>query len=354
MDDNALRRLPASAPERVQHVAHVYSAYNILLRLEGAILGELESAQSKQANKTAKQNLMYCRIVGHFFHHVPTDGGLEDLVREVSSTGGNDVQLLAIGQLYFEHFLRFVRSTKSRTPAQSCHQSRPSFSSLADMIEDAAQSHQTAKDRALVRDGFRCIISGKYDLRSAVDNVELQQIPNADFALTHCAHILVEAGVTVEGSAKANSAASPWSVLSRFGYEKLPEELDGAKNHRLENVVTLEVTVHSCFESNRLWLVPTNVPNQYRVEGRFPFLLRRYPSVVTFTTADEEKLPLPSRDYLAIHAACAKVAHLSGASEYIDTVLRETEETNALAEDGSSANALEHAILAAQCGAKGY
>ena len=31
---------------------------------------------------------MYCRIVGHFFHHVPSDKGLANLVREVNSTGG--------------------------------------------------------------------------------------------------------------------------------------------------------------------------------------------------------------------------------------------------------------------------
>ena len=34
---------------------------------------------------------------------------------------------------------------------------------------------------------------------------------------------------------------------------------------------------------------------------------------MTFKTADP-RLPLPNPDYLAIHAACARVSHLSGAS----------------------------------------
>lgn len=34
---------------------------------------------------------------------------------------------------------------------------------------------------------------------------------------------------------------------------------------------------------------------------------------VTFKSADP-RLPLPNPDYLAIHAACARVSHLSGAS----------------------------------------
>jgi hypothetical protein len=68
-------------------------------------------------------------------------------------------------------------------------------------------------------------------------------------------------------------------------------------------------------------------------------------TIVTFTTRDPEKLPLPSLEYLKIHAACARVAHLSGAGEHIDKILRELEYTKVLSDDGASAEALEHALL---------
>lgn len=68
-------------------------------------------------------------------------------------------------------------------------------------------------------------------------------------------------------------------------------------------------------------------------------------STVTFTSPDPEKLPLPSPEYLAIHAACAKVANLSGAGEYIDNVVRDLEDTSVLSKDGSSAELLEFALL---------
>ena len=45
-------------------------------------------------------DLMHCRIVGHFFHHVPGDRGLANLVREVNSTGGDPQKLLDLGKLY--------------------------------------------------------------------------------------------------------------------------------------------------------------------------------------------------------------------------------------------------------------
>ena len=55
-------------------------------------------------------------------------------------------------------------------------------------------------------------------------------------------------------------------------------------------------------------------------------------------------LALPSSRYLEIHAACCKVAHMSGAAEYLDRVMRDMEELPVLAEDGRSAGVLAHAL----------
>lgn len=37
-----------------------------------------------------------------------------------------------------------------------------------------------------------------------------------------------------------------------------------------------------------------------------------------FETFDAELYPLPDRTYLQIHAACCKVAHMSGAAKYLE------------------------------------
>jgi hypothetical protein len=73
-----------------------------------------------------------------------------------------------------------------------------------------------------------------------------------------------------------------------------------------------------------------------------------YKQYVIFTTPDPVKLPVPSPVYLAIHAACAKVAHLSGAAEYIDNVSRDMEDMRTLDPHGSSSDVLEHAIFQLQ------
>jgi len=55
--------------------------------------------------------------------------------------------------------------------------------------------------------------------------------------------------------------------------------------------------------------------NEYKVETSKRLFPSRCQKIVTFTTPDLVNLPLPSPTYLAIHAACAKVAHLSGATD---------------------------------------
>ena len=51
---------------------------------------------------------------------------------------------------------------------------------------------------------------------------------------------------------------------------------------------------------------------------------------------------LPSPILLGLHAACARVLHMSGAAEVIDELDRDVEETRVLAFDGSSACLLDH------------
>ena len=47
--------------------------------------------------------------------------------------------------------------------------------------------------------------------------------------------------------------------------------------------------------------------------------------VITFNTDNPRILPVLSRGYLELHAACAKVAHLSAAADYMDSVIRDKE-----------------------------
>ena len=82
---------------------------------------------------------------------------------------------------------------------------------------------------------------------------------------------------------------------------------------------------------------------------RYPRDIIRYNKVIKFNTDNPKVLPILSRDYLVLHAACTNILHLSGAAKYIDSVIREMEETLVLFSDGASAAVLEHVIWTAQC-----
>ena len=110
-------------------------------------------------------------------------------------------------------------------------------------------------------------------------------------------------------------------------------------SHRLRRYSLFKL--HGCIQANT-----------YDVCGT---LLRRYnypvptPSRVTFSVepsaaaaaaAVNKTLALPDPVLIAIRAACARVAHLSGAAEQADRILRDLEDITVLADDGSMAELL--------------
>lgn len=62
---------------------------------------------------------------------------------------------------------------------------------------------------------------------------------------------------------------------------------------------------------------------------------------VTFSS-NHKDARVPNPKLLALHAACARVAHMSGAAEAFDELERDVEVTRVLAFDGSSAHLLDH------------
>ncbi|KAF8810920.1 hypothetical protein BYT27DRAFT_7185242 [Phlegmacium glaucopus] len=326
--------------------ATMHGSYKIILSLENSVRSDPDT-----------KKLIYARILGYLLLHRPSAQARLAVALEIVSCNG-ETALLANGKIYYDLYLRAFKMAKGPILTPSQHISRPSFdtrkSMVMEMLVEAPQNHREAKRNGLIRDQFCCLVSGDYDMASVEKNLELQYIVDASqhlLAETNCAHIFSESTNSSisgdnAGGSKHQYAASVWAVMDRFGYPNIVRELNGANIHRLQNVLTLSVEVHGKFDALKLWFEPTNKTNTYTVQTPHTRYLRpSYKPTVTFTTPDEDKLPVPSSEYLAIHAACAKVAHLSGAGEHIDKILREMEDTKVLSKDGASAEILEHALL---------
>ena len=76
-------------------------------------------------------------------------------------------------------------------------------------------------------------------------------------------------------------------------------------------------------------MIPQNdhgniVADTYRVNVQDPLLYQILPTLVRevrfrdFTTSEGKNIPAPSPQLLEIHAACAQIAHMSGAAEVLD------------------------------------
>ncbi|KAG6823534.1 hypothetical protein H0H87_000877, partial [Tephrocybe sp. NHM501043] len=84
-----------------------------------------------------------------------------------------------------------------------------------------------------------------------------------------------------------------------------------------------------------------------------PFKLKRITFTIDASAAAHAEamgvtIPLPNRTMLAVHAACSRIAHMSGAAEHIDLILRELKDITVLADDGSVADLLLFCLTTAQ------
>ncbi|EKM57142.1 uncharacterized protein PHACADRAFT_91812, partial [Phanerochaete carnosa HHB-10118-sp] len=237
-----------------------------------------------------------------------------------------------------------VRGSKGRTPTPSEHPSRPSFGALQQkkvaLAAEAPLNHHTAKIRA---NDYKCMLTGYPDYHFLDPSVTPQFESD-----THLSHIIprsLNQGISSTRTKARSSAysATVWTILERYANISFTE-LNGPGLHRLENVLTLDSRLHNKFDELNLWLeaVPDS-EHAYSVRC-YPVGDPRIQNPVRFTTPDTQEYPFPDPRYLKLHAACARVYHLSGAAEYIESFQREIEDTMVLADNGSSAEMLAFAL----------
>jgi len=116
--------------------------------------------------------------------------------------------------------------------------------------------------------------------------------------------------------------------------------------YHVENLLTLDADAADEFKSLNVWLETTGRSDEYHIVMWNPNTLAssRPLTTVAFSTADPGARPIPSVHYLRLHAACALVAHKSGAASYVEALARDLATLSVLAEDGSSAGVLAAAL----------
>ncbi|KAH9175942.1 hypothetical protein EDB89DRAFT_1847074 [Lactarius sanguifluus] len=325
-----MSQLPDDLPARFGHSEGIRKAYSTLLNIQGVISAS-DIGTTKASRGSHERKLMHVRILGYLILEGPSLVASESVAEDVNSCEEYEDKIDKAGERYLFHYLCIFKKSGGRTPASSLS-AYDAFETKKEMTmemlhqaDKPPQDQKEAKRQALARDNFQCIVSGKYDYDMTSQNDDLSTVAFSfsppRIGVTQCAHIIPSSTNENILDSKDKHASSFWAILGCFGYEDLPDKLKGKGIHSLDNVMTLGMEIHHWFDQLKMW----------------------FEAVITLTSEDP-RLPLPNPDYLEIHAACCRVAHLSGAGEYMDKVLEDLEDTRVLSEDGSTAHMLSFAL----------
>ncbi|KZT19818.1 hypothetical protein NEOLEDRAFT_1172850 [Neolentinus lepideus HHB14362 ss-1] len=339
-------------PESPGFDAEGTRTWQLLLRAE-----KMAMPLSRAATSKYKDQLVAVRVLGWFLkdfwdHTSRTDFGLllyHRLITEISSCYHTEQpvevghsKVIQLGLSYSNQLLRVCRSDTGPTPTPSSDVSHPSFDAMMvdstiNGMKTAPKSKSEAKIQALVRDGYRCMISGILDYDSVGD----QDVP---VTMTQCAHLFSEFGQDKD---------------KMFGLNEVVQSLLGGQVNNLGNVLTMSDALHRKFDEYEFWLEEVDGQlNTYDLRARHEkfFRLADNPRRRVKFEVDQGVLalcaekgllppPLPNRNLIAIRSACARVAHVSGAAELVVQLLRDRGETSVMASDGSTAPLLTSLLL---------
>jgi len=365
-----MSKLPSLSTVDIDHEGQ--SVYTSILSAEEAALKKAPTTPGPKYN----DNLIGARVMGFLlldlWRHQSHSFGLipyKRLLTEISSClrSGTEEKVHAaiydLGLFYRNHLLRVFRSDGGPVPSVSQHPSRPSMELVRERIIKDIKTPSTkpdARKHALLRDGYRCPLTGAYDLESCDNHPELAARADAEGATQttlQCAHIFSE---SAQDGDKADYAASALAILKMFGLTDSAESLVGGNVNKHFNTFIMAGHLHYLFDHLKFWFeeIP-GMPNTYNVCAHNPMFFVRVMGAprrqVTFTVdpdveaackANGKPVPaLPSPALLAIRAACSRVAHMAGAAEQVDQILRDLEQTPVMAEDGTTADLLTSRLL---------
>ncbi|KAF5376412.1 hypothetical protein D9615_008587 [Tricholomella constricta] len=314
--------LPKSPPDCTPGTEY-YQAYTRCLELE------LASNDIRENNTWHFTPLLAARVLGYLLIHAPTEDGRSLLSREI--TASTDTEALhLLGRKYNDNLIRVFQRSRTATPHVLDGDERNDISDSA--LAELATEHWIMRHRALIRDGFQCPLTGYHEF----------SINYPKRSETRAAHI-----IPVFEKVNTAGVKPVLALFERYGGISITDELLGKDAHRLENLITLQLNAHIFFRVLNIWLEKTPVPNEYRLEAKHNAYVGNRPigdnRIITFSSSELGYSP-PSPRYLALHAACAKTAFLSGVGQWNERIMEDLQWSSSLDSQGQSADLLAAAL----------
>ncbi|KAF5310124.1 hypothetical protein D9619_010378 [Psilocybe cf. subviscida] len=262
-------------------------------------------------------------------------------------------ELVELGLMYRNRLLCVFRSAGPDPPPSRVN-SPATLDALKKQTIDAMKNEppteHNIKNQALLRDGFKCTVTGLYDYDTCL-LMEANERGDKRTCTTQAAYLFPAAVVDVP----KQSSASAFALLTMFGLASQAESLYSDAFNSLQNVITVETSLYTLFDSFDLWLEPVAGQEQTYdvcgplIDNNAPWWTGPLPSRITLQVdplaeakaAERElTLSLPDPRLIAVRAICARVSNKSGAIEHMDQILEDLKNSMGLAENGSMADLL--------------
>ncbi|KAJ8468723.1 hypothetical protein ONZ45_g17144 [Pleurotus djamor] len=295
------------------------------------------------------------RVLGYLLQEQLDTTGINKLAKAINSA--RDDLLIPLGRYYIKYFIRIFRRNQGPTPQPSYHPSRGSFDIARELfpifrMEPGSLSHPQARKLVLDRDNHRSLITRAYSIDDISEASNAFHENNISRDVLEAAHIIpaylaninaneleeaqeaaLEALIdfNVTDPPRAHKRSTMWTMLHYFGGSDVYDELAGNLIHTPSNLLTLGTAQHALFDSFRLWFEPTYIDGKQQWEichppGRESLRARGADGLVYFTSFSDKPLdghpqmiiPAPNSRYLGLHAACCRVAWMSGAAHLLN------------------------------------
>jgi len=159
--------LPFDAAERHRFDPNASSAYNVCRDFE-----------EHATNHGPLRDLMNARILGYSIIYSPSITARHEIVDVIHSCGNDYAYLSALGSTFLDSYILPFKSFKGRTPEGSSLPSRDSYGKTEEELlaetSEVPKNCSEAKNRTLIRDGYRCLATGKYDKRMQEEAVKFK------------------------------------------------------------------------------------------------------------------------------------------------------------------------------------
>ncbi|KAH8995218.1 hypothetical protein EDB86DRAFT_2922821 [Lactarius hatsudake] len=225
----------------------------------------------------------------------------------------------------------------------------PTIDTTMQYIESASRKDQpTLRSKVALRERYHCAITNAFDItlaRKLAKERRAREIPDVAQHPMEAAHIipflLNKFDDKVISSPQITSAARTWDMLQSWTQINF-KTLIGSNINSPTNAIYMTKVEHTNFGRFDFYLDKEafpDSPNKYKIHmsrdgGILTNGLRG--GDVEFPTLEESSIEPPNPEYLKVHAAFAKVLHLCGAAEYIDSVERDAEMEGTLRLNGET------------------